>query len=453
MSSSKNISKKDIKEGVVVSFKITLIFTILFVIINQNFTIRSIGYTFLISAMYSFGLGFAQGVINDLLSKKWDWINHTNLRVWAGIIATVFYTVPIVLAINYFTYIVISDNDPATFFKGNFIWYHLFYIILSFGVSAFLHARSFMIEWKKSVKKESTKQEFVAKTETAKFESLKNQIDPHFLFNSLNVLTSLIGENPNQAEKFTTKLSKVYRYVLEQRNKDLVPIIEELNFARTYMQLLRMRFEDAVEFNIPETVSNSELKIVPLSLQLLLENAVKHNVVSTSKPLVINIYEADNYLIIENNINPKEAIGKSTKVGLQNIADRYGLITNRGVKIENNNKTFKVSLPLLYKITDIMYQDNLENSKYVNAVERVEKLKEFYQNLASYCIIIPFLIFINLRFSPQFYWFWFPAFGWGIGLFFHFLEVNNYNIFLGRNWEERKIKELMDKENRQKRLR
>ena len=409
MSSSKNISKKDIKEGVVVSFKITLIFTILFVIINQNFTIRSIGYTFLISAMYSFGLGFAQGVINDLLSKKWDWIN--------------------------------------------FIWYHLFYIILSFGVSAFLHARSFMIEWKKSVKKESTKQEFVAKTETAKFESLKNQIDPHFLFNSLNVLTSLIGENPNQAEKFTTKLSKVYRYVLEQRNKDLVPIIEELNFARTYMQLLRMRFEDAVEFNIPETVSNSELKIVPLSLQLLLENAVKHNVVSTSKPLVINIYEADNYLIIENNINPKEAIGKSTKVGLQNIADRYGLITNRGVKIENNNKTFKVSLPLLYKITDIMYQDNLENSKYVKAVERVEKLKEFYQNLASYCIIIPFLIFINLRFSPQFYWFWFPAFGWGIGLFFHFLEVNNYNIFLGRNWEERKIKELMDKENRQKRLR
>ena len=100
-----------------------------------------------------------------------------------------------------------------------------------------------------------------------------------------------------------------------------------------------------------------------------------------------------------------------------------------------------------------MYQDNLENSKYVKAVERVEKLKEFYQNLASYCVIIPFLIFINLRFSPQFYWFWFPAFGWGIGLFFHFLEVNNYNIFLGRNWEERKIKELMDKENRQKRLR
>ena len=92
------------------------------------------------------------------------------------------------------------------------------------------------------------------------------------------MLTSLIGENPNQAEKFTTKLSKVYRYVLEQRNKDLLPIEEELKFAKTYMQLLEMRFEDAVKFNIPDSISNNELKIVPLSLQLLLENAVKHNV-------------------------------------------------------------------------------------------------------------------------------------------------------------------------------
>jgi two-component system LytT family sensor kinase len=305
-----------------------------------------------------------------------------------------------------------------------------------------------MNKWKSAMTQESTKQEIVAKTETAKFESLKNQLDPHFLFNSLNVLTSLIGENPNLAEKFTTKLSKVYRYVLEQRNKDLVPIEEELKFAKTYMELLGMRFEDAVKFNIPDSLSNNALKIVPLSLQLLLENAVKHNVVSSSKPLTINIYEEANYLIIENNINPKEAIGKSTKVGLQNITDRYGLITQKGVKVENNNKTFKVSLPLLYKMNDIMHTDNLENSKYVKAVEKVEKLKEFYQNLASYCFVIPFLIFINLKVSPGFQWFWFPLFGWGIGLAFHFLEVNNYNVFLGKNWEDRKIREMMDAENK-----
>ena len=443
MNSTSSVAKRQFKDGVIVSLKITLIFALLFTLINQNFSLKAIGYTLLISAMYSFGLGLAQGIINDSLSNKWDWIEHTNTRIWAGIITTVLYTVPVVLLINYVNFIVISGNHTDRFFTGAYLWQHIFYIILSFGVSAFIHARGFMLQWKNSVKQESTKQEIVAKTETAKFESLKNQLDPHFLFNSLNVLTSLIGENPTQAERFTTKLSKVYRYVLEQRNKDLVPIEEELKFAKTYMELLGMRFEDAVKFNIPDSISNDALKIVPLSLQLLLENAVKHNVVSSSKPLTINIYEEGNYLIIENNINPKEAIGKSTKVGLQNIADRYGLITDKGVKIENNNKTFKVSLPLLYKMNNMMYTDDLENSKYVRAVERVEKLKEFYQNLASYCIVIPFLIFINLRFSPGFYWFWFPIFGWGMGLAFHFLEVNNYNIFLGKNWEDRKIKEIM----------
>ena len=443
---------RSIKKGALLCLKITIIFGILFGVVFGQRTLEGIVWSFIISGMYSFGLGFGNGIINNYLSKKWNWITQTNQRVWAGIIGTILYTVPVVLAIDYIVFIIINDNDPNIFFRCNFIWVHLFYIILSLGISTFLHARGFMINWKSAMTKETTKQEIVAKTETAKFESLKNQLDPHFLFNSLNVLTSLIGENPNQAEKFTTKLSKVYRYVLEQRNKDLVPIQEELKFARTYMQLLGMRFEDAIEFNIPDTIKDNELKMVPLSLQLLLENAVKHNVVSSSKPLVVSIYEENNHLIVKNNINPKEAIGKSTKVGLQNIADRYGLITDKPVKIENNNTTFKVSLPLLYKMNNIMYTEDLENSKYVKAVEKVEKLKEFYQNLASFCLVIPFLIFINLRFSPQFYWFWFPIFGWGIGLTFHFLEVNNYNVFLGRNWEDRKVKELMDKENKQNRL-
>tara|TARA_R110002049_G_scaffold609_3_gene3421 strand:+ start:1733 stop:3094 length:1362 start_codon:yes stop_codon:yes gene_type:complete len=440
---------KSLKKAAILCLKITLIFGIIFGVIFGQRTLNGIIWSFIISGMYAFGLGFGNVFINNYLSSKWDWITLTNQRVWSGIIATILYTIPVVLVIDYIVFVVINGVDFNNFFRGNYFWIHLFYIILSLGVSTFLHARGFMINWKTAMTQENTQQQIVAKTETAKFESLKNQLDPHFLFNSLNVLTSLIGENPNQAEKFTTKLSKVYRYVLEQRNKDLVPISEELKFAKTYMELLGMRFEEAVKFNIPDEISNNELKIVPLSLQLLLENAVKHNVVSTSKPLTINIYEEDNYLIIENNINPKEAIGKSTKVGLQNIADRYGLITQKGVKIENNNKTFKVSLPLLIKMKNIMYTDSLENSKYVKAVERVEKLKEFYQNLASYCIVIPFLIFINLTFSPGFHWFWFPIFGWGIGLTFHFLEVNNYNIFLGKNWEDKKIKELMEKENKQ----
>src|SRR5690606_27500451 len=125
-------------------------------------------------------------------------------------------------------------------------------------------------------------QKVIAGTANARFDALKNQLDPHFLFNSLNVLTSLIEENPENAQRFTTALSKVYRYVLEQKNKDLVSVDEELDFARTYMSLLKMRFEDSIVFTIPDKASDPESKVVPLSLQLLLENAVKHNMVTSS---------------------------------------------------------------------------------------------------------------------------------------------------------------------------
>jgi hypothetical protein len=440
-------SPKELKSGFFLALKITLICGVFFYTVGGgNYTIKGLFISLGISAMYTFGLGFGQGLLNDYLSTKWDWVKQTNLRVWGGIIATILYTVPAIFIIHYVLFIKIKGYNIDIFFKYPMIWTHLFWMVFSFGISSFLHARGFMLEWKKAATQETTKQEIVAKTETAKFESLKNQLDPHFLFNSLNVLTSLIGENPNLAEKFTTKLSKVYRYVLEQRNKDLVPIQEELKFAKTYMELLRMRFEDAVEFNIPDNVGDEQLKMVPLSLQLLLENAVKHNVVSSSKPLKISIYEENNHLIIENNINPKEAIGKSTKVGLQNIADRYGLITEQNVLIENNNKIFKVSLPLLTQIQNIMNTQDNYDSKYEKALDKVEKLKEFYQNLISYCFVIPFLIFINLRFSPRFQWFWFPLFGWGFGLVMHGLNVYNFSILLGKNWEEKKINELMNKD-------
>ena len=448
MNQDKNTSTlSELKRDVIICTKLTIVFGIFFVIVNQQFTLKGIGIIFLFSAMYSFGLGLGNGYINVYLNSKWSWVEQTNQRVAAGIIATLFYTVIVVLLIHYIQYVVILGNSFDNFFSGNLFWVHLFTIIGALGIATFFHARGFMINWKASLTQKSNKQEIVAKTETAKFESLKSQIDPHFLFNSLNVLTSLIGENPKQAERFTTKLSKVYRYVLEQRNKELIPISEELQFARTYMELLQMRFEDAIQFDIPSSISNDELKIVPLSLQLLLENAVKHNVVSSSKPLKLRIFEENGALIIENNINHKEAIGKSTKVGLRNITDRYNLLTKRNVEITNNGVIFRISLPLLTKNNNIMYTEEIQNSSYVRAVEKVEKIKEFYQNIAAYCIVIPFLVFINLYTSPQFHWFWFPMFGWGLGVLFHGLDVYEYNPFLGRNWESKKIKEIMEEDD------
>ena len=218
---------KKIRKDAWVCLKLTIIFGIFFTLINRAFTLKDAGLVFLFSGLYSFVLGLGNGIINDYLNTKWDWVTQTNQRVWSGVITTVLFTVVAVLLIHYVQYFVILNNNIEHFLKGQFLWMHLFIIILSLGIATFFHARGFMVNWKASLKQETTQHEIVAKTETAKFETLKSQIDPHFLFNSLNVLTSLISENPKQAERFTTKLSKVYRYVLEQRNKELVPIEEE----------------------------------------------------------------------------------------------------------------------------------------------------------------------------------------------------------------------------------
>ncbi|MFV5691855.1 histidine kinase [Flavobacterium sp. LT1R49] len=435
----------EFKKGTIVSLKIALIFTFIFSLIQGRFDLETILTTFWVSSLYSFGIGFGNGVINSLLNKKWDWLEHTNLRVYFGIIATVLYTVPVVLIIDYITFVVFQKMNPSEFFNDRMIWVHLFYIILSLGVSTFMHARSFMANWKQASRKEVTEQKIIAGTASAKFESLKNQIDPHFLFNSLNVLSSLIEENPDNAQRFTTSLSKIYRYVLEQKDKELVSVEEELAFAKTYMNLLKMRFENSLFYELPTTTSNPQAKVVPLSLQLLLENTVKHNVVSEQRPLHIRITIEGDYLAIQNDYQKKEVLQDRQGVGLQNIIDRYGIITNRKVLIEQNEKTFTVKIPILTKQISVMETNSnySENSAYYRAKKRVEELKGFYGNLISYCCVIPILIFINLTYSPQFQWFWFSAGGWGFGLIMHALKVFGYST----NWEERKIQEILQKED------
>jgi sensor histidine kinase YesM len=435
----------EFKKGIILCFKIALIFTFIFSVLQANFDPKAILITFGVSSLYSFGIGFGNGVINSLLDKKWDWLEHTNLRVYFGIIATVLYTVPVVLGIDYITFVVFQKMNPSEFFNDRMIWVHLFYIILSLGVSTFMHARSFMANWKQASKKEVTQQKIIAGTASAKFESLKNQIDPHFLFNSLNVLSSLIEENPDNAQRFTTSLSKIYRYVLEQKDKELVSVAEELAFAKTYMNLLKMRFENSLFYELPTTGINPEAKVVPLSLQLLLENTVKHNVVSEQRPLHIRITIEGDYLAVQNDYQKKEVLQDRQGVGLQNIINRYGIITNRKVLIEQNEKTFTVKIPILTRQITVMETTAgyNENSAYFRAKKRVEELKGFYGNLISYCIVIPILIFINLTYSPKFQWFWFSAAGWGFGLIMHALKVFGYSS----NWEERKIQEFLQKED------
>lgn len=399
---------------------------------------------FAIYQLYSFVLGFSNMYFFKYLDTlKWK-ESQVILRILVGIVGSVLITLAGLFMIRMGTSMILNGDSLSEFLNHQRFSSYTFGIWITLTIVVVFHVVYFYNKYQKTKVKES---QIVAKNQTARFESLKNQLDPHFLFNSLNVLTSLIDENPTQAEKFTTKLSKVYRYVLEQKDKDLTTLEEELNFARSYMQLLSMRFEDAIAYKVPDRASDPELKIVPLSLQLLLENAVKHNVITSGQPLKVNIYEENGFLVVENTLNPKTSLGKSTKIGLSNIKHRYELVSNEKVQIEKNNGLFKVKLPVLtQKIKEISTDFMEDNAKYLRAKKRVDDLKGFYGSLVAYCIIIPFLAFLNYRTSWQFQWFWFPMFGWGIGLIFQAIQT----FVIGGGWEERKIMEIMKNNNKLK---
>ncbi|TAI49225.1 2TM domain-containing protein [Flagellimonas allohymeniacidonis] len=374
-------------------------------------------------------------------SKKIFTIRILPLAILGNIIASL-----IGIFISRFVLFVFFYGEPwDEFLMGERPGYYYFSFAIAMVVTLLFYAGYY---YKYHKEKQVKEQKIIAGTASARFDALKNQLDPHFLFNSLNVLTSLIEEDPGQAQKFTTSLSKVYRYVLEQKNKDLVTVDEELNFAKTYVRLLKMRFEDSIVFDIPEKSNMPDAKIVPLSLQLLLENAVKHNVVTSAKPLHIQVFEQDGTLVVTNNLQEKQVVKKSSGVGLQNIKQRYGILTDREMLIDKTTKKFSVSLPMLtQQLSPIETQQSfIAEKRYIKAKEKVEAIKGFYSNLFSYCLVIPFLWWLNLR-TTEFLWALFPTIGWGFGVVAHGMEAYGYNPLWGKRWEERKIQELMDKED------
>lgn len=182
----------------------------------------------------------------------------------------------------------------------------------------------------------------------SQFEALKNQLSPHFLFNSLSILTSLIHEDVALSEQFIKQLSKAYRYLLEQRDQELVPLKTELDFIGAYTFLLQIRFENKFEvcIDVPESVQ-TEYRIAPLSLQLVVENAVKHNRMSMRERLQVRIRAENEFLIVENSLQPRDQPEPSTGVGLTNITNRYALLTGRPVWYGEQHGLFVVKIPLI----------------------------------------------------------------------------------------------------------
>ena len=403
-----------------------------------------LGIRFLYTILYSVSLGYSNQLVFIYLDKIFVNERFSLKRMLVGFVSSFVVTLFVIFLLRIFQDVVIEGNSFAQYWANETLANYVFAIVMTFIILLCFYAFYIYKAYSDSKVKE---QKIIAGTASAQFESLKNQIDPHFLFNSLNVLSSLIEENPDNAQRFTTSLSKIYRYVLEQKDKELVSVSEELTFAKTYMNLLKMRFENSITYDIPTDFNNEDAKVVPLSLQLLLENTIKHNVVSEQKPLHIKIYIENNYLIVENNLQKKEVLQDRRGVGLQNIVNRYGLISERKMLIEESATFFKVKIPILTKQITFMETQNRynENMAFMRAKERVEKLKGFYGNLISYCCVIPVLIFINLQ-SGGFQWFWFPMFGWGMGLTFHAIETFGY----GKSWEEKKIQEILNKDKQNK---
>lgn len=182
----------------------------------------------------------------------------------------------------------------------------------------------------------------------AQYELLKQQINPHFLFNSLNTLKSMVDMNDENSSDFILKLSDFYRFTLESRKLDLIPLREEIQILDSYVYLLKARFEDGFVLENEIEEKQYESVIPPFALQLLIENCIKHNVVSLDKPLKIRLYSEKDFLVIENPIQLKRGAIVSTGVGLDNINQRFMHLVHKEIEIDKNETTFKVKIPLIY---------------------------------------------------------------------------------------------------------
>lgn len=180
-----------------------------------------------------------------------------------------------------------------------------------------------------------------------KYEVLKNQINPHFMFNSLNVLSGLIDSDPKQAQKFVDEFSRVYRYVLETIEKPVVTVGEELDFIRSYMFLQKIRYGGNLKYSIEVSAEASQDYLPPLSLQLVLENAIKHNVINNAHPLLIEIFSDEENLVIRNNVKAKFSAVKSTGIGQKNLIKRYAMIWHMKPEFKVETGHYLVKLPLI----------------------------------------------------------------------------------------------------------
>lgn len=286
-------------------------------------------------------LWFGNSIISKLLDKKFSWLKYGNIRFFMQLFIIIFYSLSVINGLYLMLKLYFTEGLPTVM---QLIVTNVYGALIIIPVSSIYFGIYFLKSWNKSQLEAERLQKESAK---AQFKALVNHLDPHFLFNNLNILSALIDRDVKQSQKYLEKFAEVYRVVLQTDNDQLISLRKELEFIEAYIYLISIRFDDLlnVEIKIPE--NKKEFQLPPLTLQMLIENAMKHNIVTEDKPLNISVSAAGNFLIIKNSLNQKEMEANNTGSGLENISKRYAYFTDNKLIIESTASEFIVKAPLI----------------------------------------------------------------------------------------------------------
>jgi sensor histidine kinase YesM len=306
-------------------------------------------YYILIAAVFTISIALIVFLLLLWLQKEYPWHKNVTKRLVIELVLTSALTLTLAFILTEVLKLIIPKQGFAYSIQTynileTAILMNLILVPISEGVFFFDNwKKSFMEKEKLLLLKEQLEKEHVI----SQNESLRSQINPHFLFNSLNVLSSLIHEDTDKAEEFIEEFASVYRYVLDLSNKQVVPLKKELDFIHSYFFLQQIRFGDHLKIEMHLNDNNDNFLILPLSLQLLVENAIKHNKISKEHPLTITIEIENDYLVVKNNLQIRNETIVSTGIGLKNIRERYFLYNKSQPIFEKTNDEFIAKIPLI----------------------------------------------------------------------------------------------------------
>ncbi|HOY14393.1 MAG TPA: histidine kinase [Saprospiraceae bacterium] len=298
-------------------------------------------YFLMVSTVTSMMIWYGCAFVAEAYKDEIPWTEKPYLRLVLSVTATAIWVLFVYLLTNFLWLLGYPNFSIGKVFRNLNFHDYIFTFLITIMISSFLYGRGFFLEWKaKFQEAEKHKEEKLL----YQYEMLRNQVNPHFLFNNLSVLSNLVHKDADLAESFIGKFANVYRYVLDSRMKELVSIREELNHLEDYLFLMKIRFGDG--FNFENNVNDENGMILPMTLQMLIENVFKHNNVSKLEPLTIHLTLQDNYLVVQNKMYKRHNVEVSG-IGLENIKERYRHLTNQPIIVENDGEFFTVKIPII----------------------------------------------------------------------------------------------------------